>query len=123
MAVQFKQGEDVKISVNVIEGGTPTDLSVCTNIKAVLSVNNVRQSKYALVPETDYGKLEVDNNEDNQVNVYVERSDSKNFPVGAVTIVLLCSFPNVDFEDGVEVREFKFNVGRVSFGEGIDEII
>lgn len=123
MAVLFQQGEDVKISVNVIEGGSATDLSVCTNVKALVMVNNVLQKRYAQIPETDHGKAEVDAGTNNQVNIYVERDDSKNFPVGAVSVVLLCAFPNVEFTDGIEVREFKFNVGRCSLGEGINEII
>lgn len=123
MAVTFKQGEDKKISVNVIENGVPTDLSVCTNVKSLLHVNNVLQKRYALIPETDHGKAEVDGTTTNQVNTFVERDDSKNFPVGAVSIVLLCSFPNVDFIDGIEVREYKFSVGRTAPGEGINEII
>jgi hypothetical protein len=123
MAVSFKQGEDKKIEVTVIENGLPTDLSVCTNIKALLHVNNVLQKRYAIIPETDHGKCEVDLGNTNQCNVYVERDDSKNFPVGAVSICLLCSFPNVDFIDGIEVREFIFNVGRVSPGCGINETI
>ena len=123
MATTFKQGEDKKLSVQVIEGGVATDLTVCTNIKALLHVNNVIQSKYALIPETDHGLLAVDALINNQANVFVERDDSKNYPVGAVTICLLCSFPNVEFSDGIEVREFKFQIGRVAAGCGIDEII
>lgn len=123
MAVLFQQGEDKKISVNVIEDGSAVDLSVCTNVKALLQVNNVQQKRYSQIPETDHGKAEVDAGVNNQVNVYVERDDSKNFPVGAVSIVLLCAFPNPEFVDGIEVLEWKFNVGRVSLGEGINEII
>jgi hypothetical protein len=123
MATTFKQGEDKKLSVQVIEGGVATDLTVCTNIKALLHVNNVIQSKYSLIPETDHGLLSVDALITNQANVFVERDDSKNYPVGAVTICLLCSFPNVEFSDGIEVREFKFQIGRVAAGCGIDEII
>lgn len=123
MAVLFQQGEDVKISVNVIEGGAPVDLSVCTNVKALVQVNNVLQKRYAQIPETDHGKAEVDGTTNNQVNIYVERDDSKNFPVGAVSVVLLCAFPNPEFTDGIEVLEYKFNVGRCSLGEGVNEII
>ena len=123
MATTFKQGEDKKLSVLVIEGGVATDLSVCTNIKALLHVNNLVQSKYALIPETDHGMLAVDGVNINQVNIFVERDDSRNYPVGAVSICLLCSFPNVEFSDGIEVREFTFQVGRVAPGCGLNEII
>ena len=116
MATTFKQGEDKKISVQVIENGLPTNLTVCTNIKAQLFVNNILQTKYALIPETDHGTLAVDATNNNQCNIYVERDDSKNFPVGACSICLLCAFPNAEFTDGIEVREFTFQVGRVAPG-------
>jgi len=83
----------------------------------------VLQKRYAQIPETDHGNCEVDGSITNQVNTYVERDDSKNFPVGAVSICLLCSFPNVEFGDGIEVREFSFQVGRCSTGCGLDQLI
>lgn len=122
-ATTFKQGEDKKISVNVIENGVPKDLSVCTNVKALLHVNNALQKRYAQIPETDHGTCAVDGAITNQVNIFVERDESKNFPVGAVSIILLCSFPNVEFPDGIEVREYSFQVGRVAPGLGLNEII
>lgn len=122
-ATTFQQGEDQKISVQVIEAGAAVDISVCTNIKAILKVNNIEQKKYALVPETDHGTLVVDGNNNNQVNVFVERDESKNFPVGAITVILLCAFPDPEFSDGVRVQEYKFSVGRVTIGEGLNEMI
>lgn len=119
----FKQGEDKKISVNVIKEGVPVDVSVCTNIKAILKINNVEQKKYALVPETDHGSLEVPVTPTNQIDISVERDESKNFPVGAITIIVLAAFPDVTFTSGERVEEYKFAVGRVSIGEGVDENI
>lgn len=123
MAVLFQQGESVKISVNVVDAGVAKDLTNCVSIKAILNVNNIQQKRYSLVPETDHGTLEVDADIENQVNIYVQRGESRMFPVGAITIILLCAFPDPNFEDGIEVQEYKFNVGRVSLGEGINEII
>ena len=117
MATTFKQGEDKKISVAVIEGGTAIDLTTCTNIKAVVKVSNTEMKKYSLQEETDNGKLDVDQTETNKVNIFIEREESKNFPTGNITIILLCAFPNTDFVDGIEVREFKFSIGRVVLGE------
>lgn len=122
-AVTFKQGEDKKISVNVIELGVPMDVSGCTNIKAILKVNNVEQKKYALVPETDHGTLLVPTLPTNQIDIYVERDESRNFPVGAVTIIVLAAFPDVAFTSGERVEEYKFAVGRVAPGEGVNEVI
>lgn len=122
-ATTFQQGEDQKISVQVIEAGAAVDISVCTNVKAILKVNNIEQKKYALVTETDHGTLSVDSTNTNQVNIFVERDESKNFPVGAITIILLCAFPDADFSDGVRVQEYKFSIGRVTIGEGLNEMI
>jgi hypothetical protein len=122
-ATTFQQGEDQKLSVQVIEAGAAVDISVCTNIKAILKVNNIEQKKYALVPETDHGTLIPDVTNTNQANIMVEREESKNFPVGAVTVILLCAFPDPEFSDGVRVQEYKFSVGRVAQGEGLNEMI
>jgi hypothetical protein len=122
-ATTFQQGEDQKLSVQVIENGAAVDVSGCTNIKAILKVNNVEQKKYALVQETDHGTLAVDATNSNQVNIFVERDESKNFPVGAITIILLAAFPDTDFSDGVRVQEYKFSIGRVAPGEGTNEQI
>jgi len=122
-AVTFQQGEDQKISVQVIEAGAAVDISACTNIKAILKVNNIEQKKYAMIPETDHGTLLVDGAITNQANIFVERDESKNFPVGAITLILLCAFPDADFSDGVKVQEYKFSVGRVTIGEGLNEVI
>ncbi|HNQ21085.1 MAG TPA: hypothetical protein PKI46_08500, partial [Bacteroidales bacterium] len=114
----FKQGEDKKISVSVIKNGAPVDLTTCPNIKAILKVNNTEQKKYSVVGETGYGDLQVDSVNPNQVNIMVERDDSKNFPVGAISIILLPAFTDSDFADGIRVEEYKFNIGRVIPGEG-----
>ena len=123
IAVTFKQGEDKEIKVAVVENGLAVPLTGCINIKGILKVNNVIQKKYALVPETDFGSLVVDGVNTNQANIFVERAESVNFPVGAITIILLAAFPDVSFPDGERVEEFKFAVGRVTPGEGINEII
>lgn len=117
----FKQGEDKKVSLNVVKNGVAVDLTTAINIKAILKVNSVEQKKYALTAETGFGTLEVDGVVTNQVNIFIQREETKNFPIGNITVIMLISFVDTDFPDGERVEEIKFNVGRVSQGEGIDE--
>ena len=117
----FKQGEDKKVSIGIVKNGVAVDLTTAINIKAILKVNSAEQKKYALTAETGFGTLEVDGTITNQVNIFVQREETKGFPVGNITVILLISFVDTDFTDGERVEELKFNVGRVSLGEGIDE--
>lgn len=117
----FKQGEDKKVSIGIVKNGVAVNLTTAINIKAILKVNSAEQKKYALTAETGFGTLEVDGTITNQVNIFVQREETKGFPVGNITVILLISFVDTDFTDGERVEELKFNVGRVSLGEGIDE--
>ena len=119
----FKQGEDKKISVSIVKNGSSVALNDCTNIKAILKVNNVEQKKYSVTHESGYGTLKVDTTNTNQLHIFVEREDSKTFPVGVVTLIVLPAFTDTEFDDGLRVEEFKFNVGRIMPGEGITEIL
>lgn len=119
----IKQGEDKKFSVHVIKNGLPISLSNCVNIKAIFKVNNVIQKKFSLVSETDYNQLVVDSNITNKVDFSIEREDSKNFPEGSISLILLPAFTDADFVDNVRVEEYKFILGKVIKGEGIEEIL
>lgn len=120
MNANFQQGEDQKLSVLVIENGSPVDVSACANIKAILKVGGVEQKKYALVAETDHGTLLVDNTNNNQVNIFVTRDESKLFTAGSISIVLVCPFVDTSFPGNVRHQEYKFNVGRIIEGEAKD---
>lgn len=119
----FKQGEDKKITVSVMKNGSPIELDQCPNVKAILKVNNVEQKKYSVTKESGFGTLKVDSSTKNLLHIFVEREDSKNFPVGMVTVIVLPAFTDAEFDDGIRVEEHKFNVGRVNPGEGYAEVL
>lgn len=121
--IQFKQGEDIVIPVSVIKSGSPVDLSDCENVKAILKVNGIEQKKYSVVAESNYGVIVIDSVNTNKAKIIVEREESKSFPVGAISIILLAAFTDVTFADSVRVEEYKFNIGRVITGEAAAEII
>ena len=125
----FKQGEDTVLTVSVIKSGSPVDLSSCPNVKAILKVQGTECKKYAIIPETDFGDLKIGSFgtygwlSNNQASLIIERDHSINFPVGAVSVILLASFTDPNFADNIRVEEYKFNIGRVITGEGTAEII
>lgn len=119
--INFKQGEDVKITIEVTE--TPAiSFATATSIKALLKVNGIEQKKYSLNTTTNYGILEVDT-VPSKINIFVDRTESATFPVGNVTIDIVAEVPNLDFPDGNQVREWNFNAGRVTVGSAKDEIM
>lgn len=122
-AISFKQGEDKKIDLNVMRDGAAVDITVCTNVKAIIKVKDAEQSKYALVPEGGFGTLTVGPTPTNLLTLKVERTESKNFVTGPMTVIVLCAFPDVDFPDGERVEEYKFTPGRIDIGEGVAETI
>lgn len=122
-SVAFKQGEDKIISVQVVKAGLPVALNACPNIKAILKIGDSELKKYALISEVNYGTLNVSVTPTNEANIIVEREHSKLFPIGQLSLVLLCSFNDPAFDDGIRVEEYKFNVGQVLKGEATQEII
>lgn len=120
--VNFRQGEDVKLLLQIKKDGVTIDVSSAPKIKChLMKPDNTLVWKYSLLEETDYGKLEVDSINNYQVNVLVERSESKNFPVGLLKAVVAVSFIDTDFPDGIRVQEYSFTPAYVLKGNLLDE--
>jgi len=122
--INFKQGEDKILSVEAPVESPVVDFTTATAIKAIFKIGGVEQKKYSLSPDATYGTLEVDGTNAAKINFFVERIDSANFAKGLISVNLVASFPNLDFPDGDQVREFAFsNIGRVLEGGAKDEVI
>ncbi len=108
MAVQkFAQGDDKKIELLIIKNGVAVDIQDNVSVKAELFVNNQSQKVYASAPSTNEGTLNVPASPTNKVEVFVERDDSVNFPVGSGFFNVLVAFDDVAFPDGNRVESFK----------------
>lgn len=127
--INFKQGEDAIISIDVIKDAVTVDISGVTSLKAILKVNGIDQRVYSLNAGNDsngipYGKLLLDGGlnppgtSDSTFHLIVDREDSITFPVGVITVIALVGFTDDNFNDGERTEEFKFSVGRVQAGEG-----
>lgn len=122
--IQFKQGEDKKIPLTILENGVAKDVYDSLNIKVLLKIGDLVVAKYSNVVESGYGVCEApDTSPYNIINVLVERSESKGFPTGKLYAIVLVAYTNGDFGDSTEVREFSIQIGSVLKGEGIEEII
>ena len=117
----FKQGEDVKIPLEVKDNGVSVDVSASPKIKCVLKSNGTVVKKYSLTAETDYGVLEVDATDNWKVNLLIERSESVVFPQGMLKAFLSVAFVDVSFPDGIRVKEYPFTIGVVLKGETTEE--
>jgi len=113
----LKQGEDKLASVFIKDSnGNAVDVSVCGEIRAILLVDGVEQKRYSLTEQTDYGKLEVDEDISNKLNIFLEREDTKDFAEGIVSIAVLFSFPDALFVDETREEEYMFTIGRIVKG-------
>lgn len=122
MTSVFKQGDDSKIIIPIVE--TPAiDFNTAEDIKVILFIDTVEQKKYSLGQQTGYGVVEIDSVNANQLNVFVERDHSVNFAVGAVRAYILAKFQNAEFPDGNQVKSWELIVGRVMAGMALDEAL
>jgi len=124
--VNFKQGEDVKILLEIFDAGSAVDVSAATNIKALLKIGDSLQSKFAFVTETGFGVLKkvagVGN--EHKIELIVERAASVSFVTGSYKVIVLVPEADSDFGDSIKVREYEFpSNGIILIGEGTLETI
>lgn len=117
----IRQGEDVLLKVDIMDGTTPVALvpSAISNIVAVLYVGNTESAKYSLNSMPGHGELDYHPTQNNSINIVVEREQSKNFNIGVLKVVVLIQFIDSNFPDGKH-REFSVSIGRVIKGESKD---
>ncbi|MCS7029482.1 MAG: hypothetical protein NZ519_12025 [Bacteroidia bacterium] len=117
----IRQGEDVLLKVDIMDGTTPVVLNPTNinNIVAVLYVANTEVAKYSLNSMPGHGTLDYHPTQNNSINIVVEREQSKNFNIGVLKVVVLIQFIDPEFPDGKH-REFVVSIGRVIKGESKD---
>ena len=117
----FKQGDTQKVEKQVIE--VPAlDFSDATDIFCILSIGSTIQKRYSLNTRDNYGKLEVDNLINDQVNIFIDRNESINFGIGTLKGYLIVEWADAEFPSGKKTRSFDFTIGKVIVGEGLDII-
>jgi len=113
--IQFRQGEDVTINIPVLSNyNYPVNVSVCTDILAVLRVNNKEAAHYTLVPVPGIDQLTVDLSYNNVIKIKVTREQSKAFPLGRVSITFVLQF--LDVSGGTLHEEYTVEIGSVVTG-------
>ena len=116
----IRQGEDMKVLLPVVSNGTNVNISACPKIMAALLIGDQVVKNYSLTPEADYGTLEVDGTNNWQVNLFILRAESKSFPIGVMSVVLLCEFTDETFPSGTRTEQFFYRIGRCLESKGID---
>jgi hypothetical protein len=117
----FRQGETQKI-IKIITEIPAVDFSTATEIFCILSIGGIVQQRYSLNTRQDYGKIEVGSSNE-IINILVERNESINFSEGVLNGYLIGEWINTDFPSGKETKSWKFILGKVIEGEGLDIII
>lgn len=118
----LKQGESALINVRVYDReNVPLELSTLTAIRASLFVKGSSVAKYADSVVLGYGTLEVDTTDTTSVNLIVTREQSKLFPIGGLTVSILCEIPDVVLTD--KYYEYNTVVGNVQKGDMKNELI
>jgi hypothetical protein len=118
--IQFRQGDDAIVPIVVTQ--TPSiDFTEAEDIIVSLYNGSDIQKKYSLNTKTDYGVVEVDGTDKNQLNVFVEREHSIDFSIGTLKAYVLAVFINAEFPDGKETKSWEITCARVTTGKALDE--
>lgn len=128
--INFQQGEDVIIELEIQESGAPVDITDATTIRAQLFVtkNNIKNKmfSYSLNTKTGYGtcKKKSGVGNENILQIIVKREESVSFDEGILSFaVVVTSAADSDFPNGIS-KEYNFNnVGAVLKGDAKDEVI
>ena len=114
--MDIQQGEDMVIAIPVTDGTAPVDLTLATEIHAVLAVNDLPAKRYELDNDEsgDLGKCAVDGGNTGTLNVLVRSEHSKAFPLGILKANIAYVIP--DDILGTKRVEFNFTVGAVKAG-------
>lgn len=105
-----------------MRGTTPVVLNPTevNQIVSVLLVGNLEVARYSLNPIAGHGTLELHPTQNNSINIMVERSQSRTFPVsGVLRVSTVVQFVDAEFPNGRH-EEFNVNIGRIIKGETKD---
>jgi len=124
--LNFKQGEDAKITLEVFLAGTAVDVSAATNMKALLKIGTSVQQRFAFITEAGFGVLKKVTGAGNEhkIELIVERASNIAYVTGTYKVILLVDEVDADFGDSVKVTEYEFpSNGIILIGEGIGETV
>lgn len=117
---KFKQGDDKKLELLMIKDELALDIQDAISVKANLVVNGKTQKVYSKTPTGEEGTLTVPISPVNQINLFIERDDSKLFVVGSGYIDVLLAFEDLEFPDGNFVENITVGRLQVTKGQSLD---
>lgn len=112
MAFKIRQGDEIVVSLPVIENGVTVPITTAISIKTQLLINNVPVKTYSLTPNIGEGLITVDPLNTHIAKIFIERADSINFQKGVGTFYMLVEFENTEFPDGGQCKSYQFVGGN-----------
>lgn len=121
---RFKQGEDLVVSIPVIDNNNiKIDLTPATKIRVALVIKGLVVKKYlnsTLEPTiAGYGDLSINGVNNYQIDLLIVRDDSASFPLGEIKAEILVEFPDATLTN--KRAEYSYTIGEVLKGELKDE--
>lgn len=119
--ILIRQGEDLKVKVDLLDGTTPVSLvpAEINNIVSVMYVGTTEVAKYSLNPLSGHETLDYHPSQSNSIELFVKRSQSKTFPIGAIKVSTVVKFIDADFPEGRH-EEYVSMLGRCIAGSAKD---
>ena len=123
----FKQGDDTQLKVLVIKDGVALNLAGADSVRVKLAIKSVIVDKFAskvllgtpptLQTPVGYKPLTVDTTVTNQVNIVLDNTVTKVYPVGVIKAYIEVIFADVTYADGLRTEQYEAVVGAVEKGE------
>lgn len=124
--LHLKQGDDANLNIPVHDHfNYPVDLSQANDVRIEVLVNNKVMQNYSLSDQTaqGYGVIQVDTTYNNVLQVKLQREQTKSWPVGALTAVVLIQYNDVSIPSGFRHDEETYIVGSISKGHLVKEAL
>lgn len=123
MNYKLRQGEDQVIEIVVIDDdNNKVDLTQASKIRVGLYIKNLLVFQYEPAwTGSTYGEVEVDQLIPYQLNLLLTRSQSRTFPIGDITAVVLLEFPDALLT--TKTVEYTYLVGTMEKGFLKNEIL
>ena len=132
---KFKQGEDLVLSIVVVEDEVDVNLAPAVDVRVVLEVGNLVIDKFAkaiapeILPATvppsygpavvpaGYKPLVVNASKSNQIDLVLNSAVTKLYPTGAIKATIQADFTDVTFADGIRTEPYEVWVATVEKGK------
>ena len=124
MELIMQQGEDRQIDIALFEGANPLVVGPATaglvsNIQCNVFIGAAKVAQHSLNAQAGFGTIDLHPSIPHVIQLKIERSSSKTFPIGLLSVATLVTFLDANFPNGRNVEAHNA-LGRITKGDTTD---